>query len=666
MARSAKKKKQNNEEKTPQRPKRRGLRRLFYWGTVLSLWGVILFGGAAAYVVVTATNSDSVNLPERTAGITVLAANGDVLAFRGTFLGDQVRLDEMPDYLPQAVIATEDRRFHYHFGVDPIGLARAMIANYQAGRIAQGGSTISQQLAKNLFLKPDRTLRRKIHEMILAIWLEAKYSKQEILQLYMNRVYFGAGAYGVDAAAMRYFGKSARDVTLAESAMLAGLLKAPTRYAPTRNLKRARARARLVLAGMVEAGYISAKQAVTAADKPTQLAGKARLPAIHYVVDWINELLPSFTGVEGTDLVIETTIDPHLQRIADAAVEKHMETEGRKAGVGQAAVVILEPTGAVKAMVGGRSYAESQFNRAVKARRQPGSAFKPFVYLAALERGLTPDSRRVDRRVRFGNWSPRNYKNKYYGEMTLREALARSSNSIAATLAYQVGPNEVARTARRMGITTKLAGNASIALGTSEVTPLELTAAYVPFANGGYGVLPFIIHRIKTKEGDVLYRRTGSGPGLIITPQALVGMNSMMKTVITHGTGRAARLSHHPAAGKTGTSQESRDAWFIGYTSSLVAGVWVGNDDQKKKIRRVTGGGLPARIWRDIMEPAHAQLPVEELLGAGQSRDTLNPIERLLSSLQIGGEEEPVRSSDSGTGFWGRLFGSGGKARDDL
>ena len=660
MARSAKKKKRNSKEKTRER---RGFRFLFYWGTVLSLWAVILCVAVATYVVVTATHSDNVNLPERTAGVTVLAANGEVLAFRGAFLGDRVRLDEMPDHLPQSVIATEDRRFYYHFGVDPIGLARAMIANYRAGRISQGGSTISQQLAKNLFLKPERTLRRKIHEMILAIWLEIKYDKREILQLYMNRVYFGAGAYGVDAAAVRYFGKSARDVTLAESAMLAGLLKAPTRYAPTRDLKRARKRANLVLAGMAEAGYITAKQAVNAADKPTKLAGRARLPAIHYVVDWINELLPSFTGIKGTDLVVETTIDPHLQRIADAAVARHMETEGRKAGVGQAAAVILEPTGAVKAMVGGRSYARSQFNRAVKARRQPGSAFKPFVYLAALERGLTPDSRFADRRVRFGNWSPRNFNNRYYGRMTLRQALARSSNAIAATLAYRIGPREIARTARRMGIATKLKGNASIALGTSEVTPLELTAAYVPFANGGYGVLPFIIHRIRTREGDILYRRSGSGPGLVVTPQALAGMNSMMKTVITHGTGRAARLSRHPAAGKTGTSQEYRDAWFIGYTSSLVAGVWVGNDDQKKKIRRVTGGGLPARIWRDIMEPAHARLPAEDLPGAGRNRVMPNPIERLLSSLQAGAGEEPPRNGDS---FWDRLFGTGGKARDGL
>ena len=664
MARSKKKKKNSNENQ----PRRRGLRRLFYWGTVLSLWGVIVLGGISAYVVISATNSDSVNLPERTAGITVLAANRDVLAFRGTFLGDRVRLDEMPDYLPYAVIATEDRRFRYHFGVDPLGLIRAMIANYQAGRVIQGGSTITQQLAKNLFLKPDRTIRRKLHEMILALWLEAKYTKDEILQLYLNRVYFGAGAYGVDAAATRYFGKSAREVTLPEAAMLAGLLKAPSRYAPTKNLKRARARTKLVLAGMVEAGYITTEDAIHAADSPTKLAGAARLPAVHYVVDWVNELVPSFTSVTDADLIVETTIDPHLQRLADAAVSKHMDGEGRKLRVSQAAVVIMEPDGAVKALVGGRSYAQSQFNRAIKARRQPGSAFKPFVYMAALERGLTPYSRRANRPIRFGGWAPRNYNNRYSEALTLRDALAYSSNVVAATLAYEVGPQNVARTARRMGITTKLVGNATIALGTSEVTPLELTAAYAPFANGGFGVLPFVIHRITTKDGEVLYRRSGSGPGRVISPEVLSDINLMMSDVVVRGTGTRAALSRNPMAGKTGTSQEFRDAWFVGYTASLVAGVWVGNDDNKTRTKKVTGGGLPAKIWRDFMEPAHAQLPVEPLPGSNISRDTLNPIERLISNLTPDDRGERVERRDGGS-FWSRLFGTrspSGRARDDV
>jgi penicillin-binding protein 1A len=643
-------------------PRKRGilgnaLRTTVYWGMVLSLWGAIAFGALGAYVWATVPGAEDLSLPERDGGITVLAANGELLAHRGTFQGDEVRLDELPDYLPEAVIATEDRRFRYHFGVDPIGLARAMAANLRAGQVVQGGSTLTQQLAKNLFLKPDRTVKRKLQEMVIAVWLEAKFSKDEILQLYLNRVYFGAGAYGVDAAANRYFAKSAREVTLAEAAMLAGLLKAPTRYAPTRNAKLARARAALVLESMVEGGYITAEDGRNAASARTRIAGAARLPAVNYLVDWVSELVPAFVGTRKGELIVETTIDPYLQQLADAAVSERMEASG--AASAQAAAVVMETDGAVKAMVGGRSYAASQFNRAVKAKRQPGSAFKPFVYLAAMEAGLTPDTVRYDRPVRFGKWQPANYNDQYRGPLTLRDALALSSNVIAATLAYEVGHEDVARTARRLGIASGVADNLSIALGTSEVSLVELTAAYAPFANGGWGVLPYVVHRITTRDGTVVYRREGSGPGRVIGDRALGQMNDMLRQAILTGTGRAAELPGRPAGGKTGTSQEFRDAWFVGYTTSLVTGIWVGNDDGTP-MKKVTGGSLPAGIWRDIMDPATANRPVETLPGDTAPPDG-NAIASFLSGLTLASRDEPADQT-SGS-FWQRLFGGGAVPR---
>lgn len=643
----------------------RGLRGFLYWSTVAGLWCMICFAGLVGYVVLSVTGANDFRLPQRTAGVTMLAANGDLLAHRGTFRGDEMRLDEMPPYLPEAVIATEDRRYRYHFGIDPIGLTRAMVANYKAGRIVQGGSTLTQQLAKNLFLSPDRTFHRKAQEMALAVWLELKFSKDEILQLYLNRVYFGAGAYGVDAAAHRYFGKSARAVNLSEAAILAGLLKAPSRYAPTSNPKLAKERARLVLHTMEDAGFIEVHDRDFAIDNPATITGTARLPAVHYVVDWISELMPGYVGLQESDLIVETTIDPHLQKLSDAAISKWMDARGRKDGVEQAALVMLDTNGAVKALVGGRSYADSQFNRAVKARRQPGSAFKPFVYLTALENGLTPATIRQDRPVRYGKWAPRNYGGKYRGPMSLKTALAVSSNVVAARLIREVGPKNVMRTARRLGIRSPLVGNLSLALGTSEVTPLELTAAYTPFANGGYGVLPYIIHKIRKRDGTVLYRRSGSGPGQVVDQTHLARLNAMMTEVVRTGTGRAARLSRHHAAGKTGTSQDFRDAWFIGYTSQLVTGVWVGNDDGKVT-KKVTGGGLPAKIWHDVMEPAHAQLPGGQLpvdQGSGAGAPESGAIERLLSSL-TSNENGSDRADPVGEpGFWQRLFGGSDRPR---
>jgi len=613
-----------------------------YWLTVLALWVGIIGGGAAAYVLFTVPD-DALDLPQRERGLIVLAEDGRVLARRGTFRGDTVRTDELPSYLIDAVIATEDRRFYSHFGADPIGLLRALVANIREGEIVQGGSTITQQLAKNLFLEPDRTFTRKFQELVLAIWLEYRYSKDEILQLYLNRVYFGAGAWGIEAAARRYFGKSAREVTLPEAAVLAGLLKAPSRFAPTNNPELAEERAFLVLNGMVEAGYISPLEGQLAVDNPAALNLKPQDQAEQYVVDWITEILPGYVRVDDRTLIVHTTIDADLQKATGRVVRDVLDRKGEERDADQAAMVVLSPDGAVRALVGGRSYAQSQFNRAVKARRQPGSAFKPFVFLAALERGYSPDSIVVDRPVTVGKWRPANYNDKYYGEVTLQDALALSLNSVAAQLVLKVGPKAVASVAHRLGISSPLHHNASLALGTAEVGLIELTAAYAPFSNGGAGVLPHVIDRVTDDSGTVLYERRGSGPGQVVSADNVAAMNRMLAAVVTGGTGRAAALDGYPAAGKSGTSQDFRDAWFVGYTADYVAGVWVGNDSNRP-MEKVTGGSLPAEIWHDVMTVAHADRAPKPLPGTDRTRPA-EPfgIVDLLRSLPFGPSEARVR-----------------------
>jgi penicillin-binding protein 1A len=602
----------------PSKPSRRRRRplvfRLLSWGMMLGLWALIAVFATTGYLFVNLDKQGLFNIPEREPGIMLLAADGSVLAERGSFFGDAVRIDELPPYVPQAIIAIEDRRFYSHFGVDPIGIARALYSNWQAGATVQGGSTITQQLAKNLFLKPDRTLERKMQEAVLAVWLESKFSKDEILQLYMNRVYFGAGATGIDKAAQRFFGKSARDVNLSEAAVLAAVLKAPSRFNPISSTERANQRAREVLNDMVRAGFITQAEADATSGVQARAPGSTYIPAKRYVVDWVSESLPDLIGELNDSVVVETTIDPNLQDLAEKAVREELAANGKKLNASQAAMVVMDTTGAVRAMIGGRSYVQSQFNRAVKARRQPGSSFKSFVYLAAIDAGMTPRTVKVDEPVTIGNWSPENYRNEHLGPVTLTTALQKSINTVAARLAMEVGPDNVAATARRLGIVSPLVDNASIALGTSEVSLLELTGAYVPFANGGSGVLPHTITRITTREGKVLYERTGGGPGQVVSFESLGAMNFMMRKVVEEGTGRAAVIEGHETGGKTGTSQDYRDAWFIGYTSHLVAGVWVGNDNNAPT-RDVTGGSMPARIFASVMRPVHAQLDSVPLPG---------------------------------------------------
>lgn len=516
---------------------------------VLGIWGTIAVVCLVGYYAAFLPPTSEWQVPARPPNVKIVAANGELLANRGDTGGEAVRLEQLPPYLPNAVIAIEDRRFRSHFGVDPIGLARAVYTNFTSGRLQQGGSTLTQQLAKNLFLEQDRTIKRKIQELVLAFWLEAEYSKDEILEMYLNRVYLGSGAYGVDAAARRYFGKSARLLTIPEAATIAGLLKAPSRYSPARNPDLAEDRAQLVLAAMNEEGYITGDEAKNALAAPAKVVRRYTTASENYAADWVMDVLPHFIGSIETDIVVDTTIDPKMQRAAEQALRSALKENREKYGVSQGAVVTLDTAGAVKALVGGADYSKSQFNRAAYAKRQPGSSFKPFVYLAALENGLSPQTIRQDQPVRFGNWSPQNYSKDYYGPVTLTRALSLSLNTVAAQLTYEVGAGTVADTAKRLGVTSEMKNNLSIALGTSEVTPLEIAGAYVPFSNGGYGVLPHVIRRIKTVDGKTLYSRSGDGRGRVIDRRLVGEMNMMMSETLVTGTGRKARLESGRPAG---------------------------------------------------------------------------------------------------------------------
>jgi penicillin-binding protein 1A len=544
---------------------------------------------------------------ERAPVIRILARDGSVLAERGA-AHDYMPLDLLPAHVSGAVVAIEDRRFFEHNGLDPMGFTRAVFANLRAGRLAQGGSTLTQQLAKNLFLTPERTFSRKLEEFALALWLELRLSKADILELYVNRVYFGAGAYGIEAASQRYFDKSARALTVAEAALIAGLLKAPSKYSPLASPEAARSRARIVISKMAETGVITAEQgqrALAENIKFTDAKTQSAASGVDYAVDFVLERLPPLIAGGHAEIVVETTLDSVLQRQAGEIVAKALARQGETLGVSQAAVVLLDNEGGIRALVGGRDYRESQFNRAVKARRQPGSAFKPFVYLAALERGLTPDSIAYDLPLNIDGWAPRNDNGMYVGEITLKRALAQSVNTVAVRLNKDQGTNRTIAAARRLGIKSDLRDEPSLALGTSEVSLIEMTGAYGVFANGGTAVEPHAIRRVRMSSGRVLFAREAASTVQVVDHAHVGELNAMLSAVLTSGTGRRAAFPQHPAAGKTGTSQEFRDAWFIGYTAHLTAGVWIGNDSGKPMVRAV-GGGLPAEIWRELMIAAHA------------------------------------------------------------
>ena len=604
----------------------------------LAIWGAVMGVAVIAFFAYDLPSVDqALTVPARPS-VTVLASDGTTLAARGSKQGRTVYVGDLPPHTIQAVLAIEDRRFYDHGGVDFIGILRAMVTNVRHGRIVQGGSTITQQAAKNLFLSPERTFRRKIQEVLLALWLERRFSKDQILTIYLNRVYFGAGQYGIEAAAQRYFGTTARNLKMGQSAILAGMLKAPSRLNPARNLKAAQARARVVLRAMVDAGFISdANLSKTSAVSRTAARPTLRPGAPHFV-DWVEERLAGYLGPHRGPVTVRTTLDPAVQRSAASIVAKRLNALDRKHKRIEAGFVALAPDGAVRAMIGGRNYRKSQFNRATQSRRQPGSAFKPLVYLAGLQAGMTPETRIKDVPLTIGNWRPKNYDGKFRGEMTLAAALAQSVNTVAVRVSESAGREQVATLARRLGISIPAAPGPSIALGAIETSLIELTAAYGAFANGGRPAWPYAIVEITDGDGQRLYRRTGDGPGPVVDLRHLGKMNDMMAGVIRRGTGRNAAINR-PVGGKTGTSQNFRDAWFIGYSADLVAGVWIGRDDNAP-MAKITGGGLPALIWRDVMRAAHRGLPVRPLPGTQQPPG--GPI--------------LVKGESTGGGFWHRLL----------
>ncbi|MEO5374691.1 MAG: PBP1A family penicillin-binding protein [Alphaproteobacteria bacterium] len=631
--------------------------RLLTAGLTLAIWGGMAVAGVLAWYAADLPDVNGAAL-QRRPSVTLLAGDGETIAAIGDVYGDPVTLSNLPRHVPQALIAIEDRRFYSHFGIDVVGVARAMVANLRARRVVQGGSTLTQQVAKNLFLTPERNFKRKVQELLLALWLERKFTKDQILSLYLNRVYLGSGTYGVEAASRRYFGHPARELTLYQAAMLAGLPKAPSRYNPAIDPQAADRRARQVLDAMVEAGAIDAAKARTVQATAATATAAAQVPTGRYFADWVMEQVPGFIGQIDRDLVVVTTLDRKMQISAENAVEATLAGPGVKARVSQGAAVVMTPDGAVRAMVGGREYGDSQFNRATQAQRQPGSSFKPFVYLAGLEGGLAPDSIMTDGPVTIGRWSPKNYNHRYEGPVTLAHALAHSTNTVAVRVAERAGFRRVAEVAERLGLRMPAKPDASIALGTSEVTLLDLTAAYAAFASGGYGAFPFGILEIRERGGAVLYRRSGAGPGRVVTPGHVGAMNRLMAGVITGGTGRKAALDR-PAAGKTGTTQDFHDAWFMGFTANYVTGVWLGNDDNAA-MKDVTGGSLPAVLWHDIMLAAHHGLPAHPLPETGTAPVTAMTVSAPVDELPLagaGGGGGGGGSGDDEPGLLDRLIG---------
>ena len=588
---------------------------LFRLGLTLAILGILVVAGVVIYYGAQLGDSDTWAIPDRPANIRVLASNGQLITNRGQTGGEAVAYHELPYYVPLALIANEDRRFYSHFGVDPLGLLSVALESVRAGRPTRGASTITQQVARTLFLNTDQTVGRKIQEMLLAVWLEQNYTKEEILELYLNRVHYGSGATGIEAAAQTYFGISARNLSLAQAAMLAGILPSPASYNPRSYPERALERQRLTLANMVREGFITPEEAASAETQGATAPAFQRVEgAEYYVADWVETLMNAYLGEVTEDVIVQTTIDWDLQELAEQVIQDAIREYGESSNFNQAALVAMDVDGRVRALVGGVDYSQSQFNRAVTARRQPGSAFKPFVYLAALQQGYTPDTLMIDEPLDYNGWRPENYGRTYQGPVLLRDALAQSINTVAARLAIDIGPENVVETAYRMGFSSTFQAVPSIALGTQEVSLLELTGAYAPFANGGNGVIPSVITRITTMDGEVLYEETPAGPGQILTSEQVGMMNDMLRAVVTSGTGRNAQFGGWPIGGKSGTTQSSRDALFVGFTARMVTGIWLGNDDDSPT-RGMTGGAIPARIWSQFMGPAHEGLTVADLPG---------------------------------------------------
>lgn len=587
----------------------------------------ILGGLVLMYFAATLPDIRDLNSIKKQQGITVETEDGRIIATYGDVYGAYVPYDKIPKALIQAVLATEDRRFFQHHGVDFFGILRAMVVNATAGQMRQGGSTVTQQVAKNVFLTPERTLSRKLREMLLAFWLEGRYSKEEIMAIYLNRVYLGSGTFGIDAASRRYFNKPATDMGLVESAMIAGLLKAPSRYAPTASSQRAMDRAHQVLKNMADNGALETKQikpalaAFAAAPKHTVEGSDVR-----YYGDWIVDQLSDYIGSSEDDIIVVTTFDPDIQADAADALENAL-SEGDAKRVSQGAVVSMSPDGAVRAMVGGKNYSESQYNRAAQAKRQPGSLFKLFVYLAALEAGYTPVAQVEDAPISISVagkvWSPRNYTGEYKGPMTVAQAFRESINTVAVRLSQYAGVRRVAQMAERLGIPS-VRPNPSIALGAAEATLVEMTGAFAHVANGGRKLVPYGILSIRTAKGQELYQREAVDDSPVLAEGTVQMMNYLMLGTVRAGTGTRAALPGRDVAGKTGTTSDYKDAWFVGFTPQLVTGVWVGNDNNRP-MAKVTGGNLPATIWHDTMIKALEGVPAEPIPNSASNGQGLLP-----------------------------------------
>ncbi len=617
------------------RPRRTLLGSLIYWLVVLGVWALIF---VAAFVLVFSRGlPDTSKLYDihRQPSISYLDRNGALLSVRGSQYAPPVDIDSLPAYVPAAFVSVEDRRFYSHWGFDPIGIGRAVVADIHRGHAAEGASTITQQLARNLFLTPDQTIKRKVQELLLAVWLEHQYTKKQILALYLNRVYFGAGAYGIESASETFFNKPASKLSIGEAALLAALLKSPTHYSPVNEQERAGRRATIVLDKMVETHAITSEQRDEALAHPVRVSPALATQHAQYFVDWVDAQVRKLVGQPTADLIVETTLDLPIDTAAEAAARNVVSRDGRL-GVQQAAVVALDGGGRVRALIGGVSYAASQFDRAIDARRQAGSAWKPFVYLTALENGSTPQTMESDEPVTINGWTPHNFEPEYLGPVTLAQALQRSINTVAARVADQVGRDKVADTARKLGITSPINTDPAMALGTSQVSPLEMAAAYDAFANGGYRVEPYAIERIRTRDGKVLYEHPPSPHDMVVPEPQLGQLVSMMRSVLVPpGTGTRAAIPGYDLAGKTGTTSDFRDAWFVGYTGGFVAAVWVGKDDDAP-MRHVTGGSAPADLWRQFMAASLPRLKVQSIptgqtVPAPAAQDD-NPVSDLLGN----------------------------------
>lgn len=604
--------------------------------------------------------------------VTLSDINGDIFAWRGEQYGGDLSVHEVSKHLVNAVVAAEDKRFYRHFGLDPRGIARAMVVNIRRGAFVQGGSTLTQQVAKNVFLSAERSLERKIKEVPMALALEAKYSKDEILSIYLNRVYLGAGTYGFEAASQRYFGKSARVVTPAEAAMLAGLLRAPSRYAPTNNISLAQERANVIARLMFAQGYITEIQKLEIEANPAVLSEAASARAGGAFADWVMERGGEdgfFDLLKAADLEIETTFDPTIQLAAELALKDVFDEKVKVGSEAQAAIVVMDYDGGVRAIVGGRQRGPARFNRATQALRQTGSAFKPIVYAAGLEAGMNPLQVIEDKPITIKNWSPSNYNNRFAGPVTLETALAKSINTVAVRVSERAGRDNVRDLAVRMGLTSEMAPGPAVALGTSEAKLIEMTGVYATIANQGRLARPHGIRSISLRGDAVPIDRGMELPGPEVLSQESAGLLTyMMQAVVREGTGRRARLDGWEVAGKTGTTQRARDAWFIGFTSDFVAGVWMGYDDNRP-LTGVTGGGLPAEIWREVMKRIHAgrvpgalnsiepKPPIvvahtpDQGSGSGSSGDTL--VQRIFRDVvgDLGGDDDSGRDfNDQQTG----------------